>query len=546
MPQLVRTQLATYLGDLVAVAGVALLLHDAPVALRSGAPTPATVADGGLVFAGLLGRRLARARWREAPVLALGIFATGSLGVVWLTGRWWIAVAGGIGAAAIAPHFVVPRRAAVWLVAGLLLAVPGILASPPAGGAAVVFVLGIGLLSVRFAARLRGTAAHQARELEQSLEAERFRTAELAGRVDHYESREQRNRRRSLLRGSLTRRMGLIEAIARSIVRDLEQGVAGSAAIPLAEAVGRSVRRAEQLARLASGGRARERQTTLALVWPRVRDLIGSRLGSDHHLKVEIPTGLPPVVGSGESWVQILTALLDNAIEAMPHGGVIGVDAAPGAREGFVRITIADAGCGISSDVLPRVTEPFYTSRAERGAEGLGLAMVASVVEAMEGEIRLSSKVGEGTTVEIDAPVAPTATPKDEREMRLEGAVLLADDDRELRRSTARLLESFGLQVVEADSGTVARAHLMARPERFRVAVLDVVMPGTPVAEIVAGIREVRRSFPILLISGYDTMQMVDAVLALGGVRFLRKPFSREELHAALADLLSVETPAAT
>ncbi|MDP3772755.1 MAG: ATP-binding protein [Gemmatimonadales bacterium] len=543
MPRLVRTHLATYLGDIVALAGVALLARDAAPAIGAAASTPALLADLGLVFAGLLGHRVAAARGRESATLALGLLVIGSLGAGCLTDRWWIAAAGGIGAAAIAPHFVVPRRAAVWFVAGLLLTIPGLLADPAAGGLAAAFVVGVGLASMRLARRLRGAAAHPVLELEQALETERLRAAELAGHLSRYETEERKLQRHSLLRGALTRRMGAIEAIALSIDRDLGHALDGAAPGGLDHAVRRSRQRAEQLAGIAGGGRAREQQTTLALVWPRVRDLVGGRMEEGHHLKVGIPADLPAVVGSGESWVQILTALVDNAVEAMPQGGVIEVSAATSARDGFAHVTVADAGRGIPPNVLPHVMEPFYTSGAERGADGLGLSMVASVVEGMEGEVRLSSKVGEGTTVEIDVPFAVVA-PVAERTMRLEGDVLLADDDREVRRNMARLLESFGLKVVESDTGTVARALFSARPDRFRVAVLDVVMPGTPVAEVVAGIRELRGAFPVLLVSGYDTMHMVDSVLALGGVRFLRKPFTREELFAALSDLLSVEVGA--
>jgi FixJ family two-component response regulator len=89
----------------------------------------------------------------------------------------------------------------------------------------------------------------------------------------------------------------------------------------------------------------------------------------------------------------------------------------------------------------------------------------------------------------------------------------------------------------------VARAELLAAPGRFRGAVLDVVMPGTPVGEVVAAMRQRRPEFPVLLVSGYDTMQMVDAVLALGGVRFLRKPFTREELRDVLADMFAAPAP---
>jgi DNA-binding NtrC family response regulator len=122
----------------------------------------------------------------------------------------------------------------------------------------------------------------------------------------------------------------------------------------------------------------------------------------------------------------------------------------------------------------------------------------------------------------------------------MDGTVLLADDDRDARRGMAKLLQSLGFQVLEADNGTLALARLRNEASRFRAAVLDVVMEGTPVGDIVAGIREIRPGFPVLLVSGFDTRRYVDAILALGSVRFLRKPVLREELMAALQDLFAL------
>ena len=76
-------------------------------------------------------------------------------------------------------------------------------------------------------------------------------------------------------------------------------------------------------------------------------------------------------------------------------------------------------------------------------------------------------------------------------------------------------------------------AHLDIKPANIMIAA-----SGTPVGDVVAAVRELRPAFPVLLVSGYDTMRMVDNVLALGRVRFLRKPFTREELFAVLADVV--------
>lgn len=97
---------------------------------------------------------------------------------------------------------------------------------------------------------------------------------------------------------------------------------------------------------------------------------------------------------------QVFWNLLQNARQAMPEGGTISIKSA--AEAGKVLISISDTGMGISEDMLPRIFEPFYTTK-EVGT-GLGLAIVAKVVESLEGEVRVSSTMGAGTVVTVLLP----------------------------------------------------------------------------------------------------------------------------------------------
>ncbi len=387
-------------------------------------------------------------------------------------------------------------------------------------GAAVVLLVAVLALLRRMRANLAGPVL----ELRAALEAERRRAAAappppvaLGVSPDPDTT-------------ALSRRLAVVEALAGAMARELA-GAQGDADALRATAV-RNAGRAAHLGRIAAGGRLREQRTTLALIWPQVLERLGSRVSSEHTLRVAIPADLPPAGGSGESWVEILAELVANAVEACPGGGIIGVRAAP-ERSGWLRVVVEDGGRGIAPEALPHVFEPFYTSRAHAG--GLGLALAGSLIEGLGGTISIASKLGEGTRVTLDVPAARSSRAL----VRFDGQVLVADDDAEVRRALAGLLESLGLGAVECDSGTLARVLLAADPGRFRAAILDVVMPGAPVDDVVRAVRERAPAFPILLVSGYDTMPMVDGVLGLGGVRFLRKPFTREELFHALQDLFS-------
>lgn len=400
---------------------------------------------------------------------------------------------------------------------------PEILATVAVGLLAAVLVL---------LRRLRRKAVEVTQRLEGSLEGQRSRAATKAVHMAHLEGM-----RASPLHGLLTRRLGIIEALAGAIARDLEQALA-AAPERLIPAAQRSAARAGKLAWLASGGRAAEPQTALGTIWPRVRQIVAPLVGEGHTIQSSFADALPPVRGTGEEWVQVLAALVENALVAMPSGGIVEAAAALLPSGTVVRVWVRDTGTGIRPDALTHVLEPFFTSRADNGAEGIGLALVAALIEGMGGQVEVASKLGEGTTVTVEVPVAQPAAAAEQ--LRLEGVYLVADDDAEIRTRIGRMLKSFGADALEVDSGTAARARFASEPSRFAGAVLDVVMPGTPVGDVVADMRRRRGDFPVLLVSGYDTMQSVDAILALGGVRFLRKPFAREELHRALGDLVAV------
>jgi signal transduction histidine kinase len=116
-----------------------------------------------------------------------------------------------------------------------------------------------------------------------------------------------------------------------------------------------------------------------------------------------LPEDLPPVRGDPTLLGQVFGSLVANAVEAMPHGGRLEVRGMR-ADEGFVRIEIRDTGAGMSEEQLSRALKPFHTTKAQ--GLGVGLPLARRIVERMGGRIRLSSRLGEGTTVELDLPAA--------------------------------------------------------------------------------------------------------------------------------------------
>jgi signal transduction histidine kinase len=104
---------------------------------------------------------------------------------------------------------------------------------------------------------------------------------------------------------------------------------------------------------------------------------------------------------------QVLLALLMNAVEAMPHGGRLKLEAAYNAERREAQIIVNDDGMGIPKDVLPHIFEPFFTTKAEGKGVGLGLAVALGIVQQHAGNIEVSSTPQKGTTFKVILPEEP-------------------------------------------------------------------------------------------------------------------------------------------
>ena len=138
---------------------------------------------------------------------------------------------------------------------------------------------------------------------------------------------------------------------------------------------------------------------------------------TDHHLSrkgvrvaLEFTPGVPLIQADRQHLRQVLLNLFTNAADAMPEGGRLTVRVRPGelldGRPGVV-IEVADTGTGIPPDVLPRVTEAFFTTKEEGKGTGLGLAICKRIVDQHGGELVIESQLGVGTTISITVPVRP-------------------------------------------------------------------------------------------------------------------------------------------
>jgi signal transduction histidine kinase len=117
------------------------------------------------------------------------------------------------------------------------------------------------------------------------------------------------------------------------------------------------------------------------------------------------------ILGDSEKLQQLLLNLFLNAVDAMPQGGTLGVSLA-GRAEGGVEIRVADSGTGIPRDHLPRIFEPFYSTKPAGQGSGLGLVVARGIVRDHAGEIDVTSEPGVGTEFSILLPGAAPRRPQ--------------------------------------------------------------------------------------------------------------------------------------
>jgi PAS domain S-box-containing protein len=275
-------------------------------------------------------------------------------------------------------------------------------------------------------------------------------------------------------------------------------------------------------------------------------DLLQRSLGPRVVLRLDIPQRLPPARVDANQLELAILNLAINARDAMSDGGSIDIKVAqyqatsdPALKSGdYLKLSVIDTGMGMTSEILKRAVEPFFSSKPVGKGTGLGLSMVHGLAVQLGGALQLSSTEGQGTTATLILPVATNA-PKAEspvhavQKVNRSAVILFVDDDPLIAMSTTEMLEDLGHQVIGASSGLHA-LDIIKSEQPIDLMVTDHVMPGMTGIELAAASREVRPSLPILLATGYAELPE-GAQLDLPR---LAKPYHQDQLRDRLDQLL--------
>ena len=293
---------------------------------------------------------------------------------------------------------------------------------------------------------------------------------------------------------------------------------------------------------------------------PEIAELLKRTLGASIELETATDEAVWTIQVDPGQLTNAVLNLAINARDAMPDGGRLRIEARnvtldrayagryPDVVPGdYVRLTVADTGTGMTPDVLEQAFEPFFTTKGLGAGTGLGLSMVYGFVQQSGGHVRIRSQLGGGTSVELYLPryvakgkerMSGSAVSASVDESRLRGreAILLVEDDPDIRDFVARTLLGLGYTVREAADGKSALESLETDAP-VELLLSDMTMPGG-----ISGrdlVIEARRRCPalkILCMSGYSD-QVVASLMPLD-YSLLEKPFLKHDLARAVRSTL--------
>jgi hypothetical protein len=269
-----------------------------------------------------------------------------------------------------------------------------------------------------------------------------------------------------------------------------------------------------------------------------VRGVVGMlkrTLGEDIDLDLELaPAPIIAMVDRQQLELIVMNLAL-NSRDAMPDGGRITITTERVAGELDIALRVTDTGGGMPPDVVRRAFEPFFTTKPHGKGTGLGLATVYGIVRQNDGEARIESGVGTGTTVTIGLHSADGPAPPDpESDVDPLGGherILLVEDEAALRVATARILAGHGYEVIAASDGVEALEFLEDEPD-IDIVVTDIAMPRMRGDELARVISERRPGTRVIMMTGYDKGEGSNAG------RLLAKPVGEQELLRAIREVV--------
>ncbi len=273
--------------------------------------------------------------------------------------------------------------------------------------------------------------------------------------------------------------------------------------------------------------------------------------GSNVSYQLEIDPNLYLAEVDAGQMTQVFNNLIINADQSMPNGGQIKISAANiintasgnhfSPDKAAIKITISDQGCGISTEHLDRIFDPYFTTKKQ--GSGLGLATVYSIIRNHFGEITAASKDGEGTTFNILLPATTSSEPDSIHSEPVDshqgnGSILIMDDEKIVCEVLTNILEHFGYEVESCSEGLEAsqlyeKSFKNNRP--YDVVIMDITIPGgIGGKEAITMLKKIDPNVCAIVSSGYANDPIMAHCKDYGFAATLSKPYNISEIEDVL------------
>jgi len=262
------------------------------------------------------------------------------------------------------------------------------------------------------------------------------------------------------------------------------------------------------------------------------------------------------VLGDQSQLHQVIINLCTNAFHAMEEqGGTLSITldslqlgreeaAGIGGAEGrFVRLIVADSGCGMSPALQSRIFEPYFTTKGVGKGSGMGLAVVHGILRSHGGLMRLTSQEGKGSSFEVFLPAIEQPVMEKVEE---EGSfcppgterILAVDDEPAITETVKQWLGRLGYTVTTSNNSVEALAMVRENPSGFDLIITDQSMPFMPGSELAKEILAIRPDLPIILCTGYSAILTKDKAREIGIKSYAYKPLQGNELARLVRQVL--------
>jgi PAS domain S-box-containing protein len=290
-----------------------------------------------------------------------------------------------------------------------------------------------------------------------------------------------------------------------------------------------------------------------------MEDLIQRTIGPGIALETVLGIGVWATLCDPNQLESAILNLCINARDAMPGGGRLTVETANGwvderSARGrdmqpgqYVMVSVTDTGTGMSPEVLARAFDPFYTTKPTGQGTGLGLSMVYGFAKQSDGQVRLYSEPGQGTTVRLYLPRYRGEAEDEEEPIPLQAVsraeagetVLVVDDEPTVRMLVTEVLEDLGYTAIEA-ADAASGLKVLQSDVRIDLLITDVGLPGGLNGRQMADAgRQKRPKLKVLFITGYAENAALSNGHLLPGMHVLTKPFPMDKLSSTIRNILA-------